>query len=469
MSDRRTGVNGWWLLASVAAVGAVLLSVGSMHEVDLFWHIRVGEFTLHGQRFPHPDPFAFTLPHVHWHSTQWLAEVVIAKAYDVEGFGAIVALRLVLVCGLLTALFRLLVRRSDSWTGPAVFAMTAIPLTEFVQDRPALASLLFLCWLAGVVDRSLVTGVAPARWRFVVVTYLWATIHGLFVLAPGLLFFLAVLSWRSPDEVRRRSTKSFALTALLTTAACAATPMGPRLLLAPITVANAARSFVVEWAPTNVLVFGALSLYLLLSFLLAASSRAASRRPIREILYVAAVGAFGLLAIRNVGPASILLAPVAVRWADAAWPTPSTIVVPRRLVAGLTALGVGVALLTQLGKPVVERGPEHITRYLASEPEGVRVLDDYNLSGYLLLHAPNIRVAVDGRADRYGQDFLKRYADAIRGAPTWKSWVTSLHPDLAVLHNGTALPELMRVELGWRVVMKDQEYLLLAPPRGAGA
>lgn len=445
-------------------MGVVVLSLGPTTEVDLFWHIRVGQYTLHGHAFPHPDPFAFTLPSAHWHSTAWLSELVIAAVYGVAGFGGIVALRLLLVLLLLTALFRLLVRDSTGWTGPAVFAILAVPLSEFVQDRPMLASLVFLCWLAGVLDRHLTAHTAPHRLRFVAMTYAWATIHGLFVLAPGFLLLLTVPFLRARDPQRQRAARHATGTALLAVVACALTPMGPRLLLAPVTVGAAARDFIVEWAPTTIMVFGALSLYLLMGLLLLAASRA--RRPMArlDLFYVVVVSLFGLLAIRNVAPASILLAPVAVRWADAAWNTSSSIVVPWRPLRAVAALALAVSLLGQLGRPAVDEGPRRIADYLSAQPEGTRVLNDYNISGYLLLRAPNIRVAVDGRADRYGSEYLATYAEAVRGAPQWRTWVGSLDAAFAVLPDQSALPELLRTQWQWRRVMKDEHYVLLIAP-----
>jgi hypothetical protein len=461
---RRDSVPGWWLLALVAAVGVLLRSTGAVEEVDLYWHLRVGEYFLHGKSFPHPDPFAFTLPDVHWHTTQWLSEALLAGTYDAAGFGGIVAVRLVLVVLLLGSLAWLLVRGSAGWSGPTVFAVTAVPLVEFVQDRPQLPSLLLMVWVAWVVREFLQRGVEPRRLVFVAVTYVWANLHGLFILAPAVLLLLAVGELFARSSEGRQSARRLATTALLALVACALTPRGPALLAAPVTFGAAARGFIVEWAPTNLLFSGAYGFGVLLMLAFLAAARGSGRLPAREVFYVLALGFFGMVAIRNIAPASILLSPIVLSWCDAAWRTQSTIRIPARWFSAMASLLLATALLTQVGKPVTPHKPDGIASVLADLPTGTRVLDDYNLSGYLLFRAPHIRVAIDGRADRYGSDFIHHYLTAVSGAPGWKPWVTGLHADYAVLSEHSPLPELMRTQLGWTQVLNDRDFVLLKAP-----
>jgi hypothetical protein len=451
-------------VALAATAGVLLTSVGRVNELDLFWHIRVGQYTLHGQGFPHPDPFAYTLPDTRWHSTAWLSELMLAATYDALGFAGIRALRILLVLVLVLALSRMLVRRSDAWTGPVVFAITAVPLTAIVQDRPQLASLIFLAWLSSLTAKYFDSGSVPRRLRFVLMTYLWATIHGLFILGPLTLLLLAATSAGSQDRRRRAAARELAGTALVSLLACAATPMGPRLVLAPFTVGSAARGFISEWAPTSIWVFGAFGFYLLLAMLLLCAARSPLPKPRGEIAYVAAWAIFGLLAIRNAAPASIMLAPLAVRWADACWRTRSELRIPERAFRSTSALVLTASLLTVVGSPLMVSKPDRIAAYLNHVPRGTHVLNDYNLSGYLILRAPQIRVVVDGRADRYGSAFLSRYTEGVTGGPHWRSWVEQLNPDLAVLAESSPLPELLRVELGWTTVMTDDHFVLLRKP-----
>jgi hypothetical protein len=442
----------------------VVRSTGTADETDLFWHLRVGDYFLHGKAFPHPDPFAFTLPDVHWHTTQWLSEALLAGTYDLAGFAGIVAVRLVLVLALLTALAALLLRRGTNWSGPVVFAATAAPLTSFVQDRPQLPSLVLVVWLAATLDRFLRHDQVPHRLRFVAVTYLWANLHGLFVLAPGLLILLAIVEAlpRTPEHLRRART--LAATAGLAVLVCALTPRGPGLLLAPFTIGSAARDFVMEWTPTNLTFSAAAGFFGLLALMLVATARSSRRVPARELVYTLALGAFGLLAIRNVAPATILLSPLALTWCGAAWSAPSTIRLPAAWFRVLGAVLLGAALLTQAGSPAGPHRQVKLTAALAQLPQGTRVLDDYNLSGFLLLRDPNLRLAIDGRADRYGRPFIQSYLRAVSGLPGWRGWVQDLHASYAVLPVDAPLPELLTSQLRWKQVLVDDGFVLLRAP-----
>ncbi len=87
------------------------------------------------------------------------------------------------------------------------------------------------------------------------------------------------------------------------------TPLGPSGLLLAARIQDSATDLINEWAPTTLfgwpgyvlLVAGALALYLLGR--VPGTSRA-------ELLYVLAIGGFGLMAERNVTPAVLLLTPL---------------------------------------------------------------------------------------------------------------------------------------------------------------
>lgn len=463
---RATGTDAWRLLSLVSAVGTVLLVRGPIRDPDVFWHTLVGQYTLDGHRFPHPDPWSFTLAGAHWHSTAWLSEALLAATYDISGLAGLIALRLLLLAGLLAGLYRLLVRGRPGWAGPVVFTVVALPLSSYVQERPQTASLIFCCWLAAVARNLLLEARVPSRWGFVVLTWLWAMIHGLFVLAPTCLVLLALGQLLDGGTEGRRRARWLATTAGLAALAAAATPMGPRLLLAPVTVASAAQNFIAEWAPTRLTTFSSWGFAGVAALLLISWSRSEVRVSRSQLLWLLALSAFAFTATRNAAPVAILLAPLAAPALSAAWNTTSTITVARRVVTMCGAAGGIVAVASYATAPVLAPSePLRIARMLGEQPGVVRVLDDYNVSGFLLREAwPHVRVAVDGRADRYGEKELARYSEAVNGGPGWQKYVRSLHADAALLRRESALTQLLRGVEHWQVVTKEGPWLLLAPP-----
>lgn len=453
----------WWSLAVVAALGALAMRNGPVSDVDLFWHIRVGDLLRQHLSFPYPDPWAYTVPDHHWHSTAWLSEIVLSLVHQAAGFTGIVALRLVLTLAFLAALFRVLVVGSHDRIAPVVYVITVLPAASYFQERPQTASLVFLVWLAARLRGFLEQDRPPHRWRTVAVIYVWACIHGLFVLAPGVLVLLGLCRLRSESRDTARSTL---VTGALAGVAAGLTPMGPRLLLAPFTVGSAARGFIVEWAPTNIEVFGALGLFVFLALLLLGYARSAVPVPATELVVVLALGTFGLLAIRNAGPVSILLAPIVVRRLRAWRSGASTLTLPVAPVAALLSvalLAVGASFFTH---PALDDQPTRIADYLAAAPAGSRVLNDYNSSGYLIYRdGGHVLLSIDGRADRYGAKEIGRYQRAVQGDPSWREYVHDLRPDYAVVDEHSALVQLLQAVDGWQRVLTDRHLVLLRSPR----
>ncbi len=462
----RSTLPAWNALAVAAGVGMIALCAGTITDVDVFWHVEVGAYTLDGRGFPHPDPWAFTLPNERWHSTAWLSELVLAAVQRGLGWSGVVVLRLVMTVAIAVALARLLLRHQRSWAAPAVYTFVVIPLVGYVQERPQTLSLLFVIWLSARLRDLLIDGRAPRRLTFVGMTYVWACFHGLFVLAPGVLL-LAVLG-QVLDERRGAWTRlrPVVVTAVLATVVAGLTPMGPRLLLAPFTVSAAASGFIAEWRPTTLRADLAWGFFLMLLLLVVAWSRSTTRVPRAEVFVAVALAAFGLLYVRNAGLCSILLAPLVVQRMSQTWDVRSTLTLPRRPLLALGTLGLAASLLSYARYPAlpIDR-PAALSAVLMAQPQPLRVLNDYNISGYLISSTRGrVRLTVDGRADRYGSAFLDGYGKMRDGRPGWQARVLELDADVAVLNTSSVLDDLLVTELGWRQVTIDHGYVLLAAP-----
>jgi hypothetical protein len=444
----------------------VFLCAGPVSDADVFWHVEVGAYTLHGMAFPFPDPWAYSLPNAHWHSTAWLSELVLAAAQRGAGWLGVVLLRLLLTVAIASSLYRLLVGRSRSWAGPVCYTLIVIPITGYVQERPQTASLLFIIWLSARCHTYRSQGIVPGRRAFVLVTYLWALIHGLFVLAPACLVLLGIGALLTRGRSAVPDVRRLLTTAAVATAVCALTPMGPRLLLAPVRVGDAAGGQLAEWLPTNLSVFETWGFAAMLLLVAVGWARGQVPAPREDVLWVLAMAGFGFIALRNAGPASILLAPLALQGLNDTFRTSSDLELPRRLVMPAIAIGAAAVTAAYLQWPVLPAtAPAHIAHILAEQPGQLRVLDDYNVSGYLIsTSSPHVKLVIDGRADRYGHRFIQREADAMHAQPGWQRFVEEFHPDVAVVGKDAPLAQLLVATRGWHVVVTDHAYQLLAAP-----
>jgi len=75
-------------------------------DPDTMWQVTIGQWIMDHRGVPETDVYSFTMRGQPWISTQWLAQVLYAKAYAVAGWSGPV----VLAAGAITATFALLTK-----------------------------------------------------------------------------------------------------------------------------------------------------------------------------------------------------------------------------------------------------------------------------------------------------------------------------------------------------------------------
>ncbi len=60
---------------------------------------------------------------------------------------------------------------------------------------------------------------------------------------------------------------------------------------------------------------------------------------------------------------------------------------------------------------------DEVTAYAASVPAGTPIFNDANLGGYLIYHAPRLKIFMDDRCELYGDEWIKHYSEALGGPP----------------------------------------------------
>lgn len=460
------------LVIVVAAAAAMARSVGPVRDIDVYWHILIGRQILHTGRFLGDGTGWSFGPIIHsWTTSEWLGEVGLAALYDWGGAAALIAARELITFVLLGGLAVTLVPRRRAPLAALVFTAVAVPLGAAVQERPEIVAYLLLIWIGYHFARLLRGGHPPNIIVTMLFTAVCANIHGLWVLAPGGFGLLALGHFfderRCSQQVRRLAGYSLA-----TAAAGCLTPLGPRGLWLPITM-HFATAGLEEWLPTTLNMAPAWGLFILMLAVAVAWARTRGRISRAEILYIVVFAVFGLTAIRNATPADLLLGPVVLDRLSTTFPGPPSVTSLRerlifRSLGLMTSVGALVYVVSvQVNGPTLPSWiPLRITARLAATFGVQRVLNDYNLSGALLLFGgPNVQVAIDGRADAFPAAYRARYlaAEALDG--NWRELITQLHPTVAVLNAQYPLVYGL-TSLGWHTVMTDAGSVLLYPPTG---
>jgi hypothetical protein len=165
-----------------------LLSFRPNWDIDIFWHVKTGEWIADHLALPHTDIYSATDQSRPWTPFQWLYEVLV---YGVNAYLGFTWIRL-LHAAVFMASFALLYR----WfrgigLGRVVAAFLLVATLTLAQDRlrvrPEVFNFLFGALTLPVLAS---TAARPARWRDVaavaVIAAIWANVH-----AGGALFLPA--------------------------------------------------------------------------------------------------------------------------------------------------------------------------------------------------------------------------------------------------------------------------------------
>src|SRR5438105_3415279 len=159
ISSHSCGSRSAWTLSWPLALGLVMFvclmnanGLPLLGDPDSHWHVTVGNWILEHRAVPYVDSYSFTFTGEPWIAKEWLSQVVLAGAYDIAGWGGVVALGAAAFAATFALLLRLLLR--DIKPLPAIlFVAVAIAMTApHMLARPhALAMPFMLLWVAGLV------------------------------------------------------------------------------------------------------------------------------------------------------------------------------------------------------------------------------------------------------------------------------------------------------------------------------
>ncbi len=395
-------------------VYALFLLAGNrlLIDPDTMWQITVGQWILDYRAVPETDVYSFTMRGESWISTQWLAQVIYAKAYAISGWSGPVVVAASAIAATFALLASFLSRRlSESTTLVFITAALALTIPHLLARPHVLAMPLMVAWVAGLIaaaDRR----DAPSYW-LVPLMALWANLHGGFVFGLVLVAPVALDALLGAEAAMRKPLALrwavFALAALL--ASCCS-PYGWNSLLASqkILALGNALPLIMEWKPADFGSVGPFEICLLLAVALALY-RGVTLPLMRIVLLL------GLLhmALAQGRAAEILalLAPLVLaaplaKQIQAAEPSHSTAPLPMR---GALFGGIVVALMAgTFAYASVHRFEPHMRGSPVAAVAELkklnlrRVFNDYDFGGYLIY--AGVPTFIDGRTELYGEKFF---------------------------------------------------------------
>jgi hypothetical protein len=381
-------------------------------DPDTQWQITVGQWILDHRAVPETDVYSFTMRGQPWISTQWLAQVLYAKAYAWAGWTGPV----VLAAAASAATFALLARflsRQLSESAAIVFVSVALALTApHILARPHVLALpVMVAWIGGLIAAADRHG-APS-FRLLPLMALWANLHGGFVFGLVMIAPIALDAVvNAQAHLRRQLVLRWAGFAAAALVASCCTPYGWNALLASrkILALGSALPLITEWRPADFGTLGPFEICLLGGIGLALL-RGVKLPPLRIVLLLGLIHM--ALAQARAGEMLALLAPLVLaaplaRQIGGADVAGSDSAAPAR--GALFAAVAAVLVTGTLAFASVHRfAPNTTNSPVAAVTELkklnlTRVLNDYDFGGYLI--ASGVAPFIDGRTELYGEKFF---------------------------------------------------------------
>ena len=428
---------------------------------DGYFHLRMGHELLGDWSIRHPGHLS-PFDTADWLPTQWLSQIAMATVEDHAGLSGVmwVAGFLVLVLALAT----FVCCRVTTAPLPAAFAtvLACSAASPGFSARPQLLSYLFVlvvttAWLATVRD-------GKPRWWLIVLAWVWAPLHGLWPI--GIVIALAVISGLALEQrLTLRQLGRLTLIPLLSAVIVVATPLGPGIYGSLLAVGSRAEYFA-EWGATDFTQPYAIALLVMFAIVLLVAIR---RRPLSWslLMVVGLAGALSVVSTRMTTLAALMLAPLVAEAFQEFVPQ-----APRIQVREAFALTAILAVCAAVLAPVVavrseaRVAPSWLDERLDAQPEGTRVLNDWNSGAYFLWRHPQLSLVMHGYGDVFTTDELKRNSDILHLEPGWDADVARLDTDLALVDPDTSLGYALTDVLGWSVIEADEDFALLSPPTG---
>lgn len=447
------------LRSVVPAVGMALVvarivvaAAGTPGNPDTYFHLRFGHEFLTDWS-PWSPGSVSDLNTRDWVPTQWLSEIGMAAVENLGGLPALAFLYGALLVALIGLWYVAARREASPLVAVLVTVIALIAASPSLSLRPqvlsfALATVTVLAWDRAGRDARL-------PWLLIPLCWLWAMLHGMWIL--GVLLSLACAVGLL---VERRLPPRVLLVPGGMLAAAALTPVGPRLVGA-VLVVNGRSDYFSEWAAPEFVTAYGVAILVLLAVVILPPLLGGPAAPYDVALTVAAV-ALTVYSQRTVPVAAAVLVPLAARRLQAlvserARPTRT------ERVTGILLATVALGSLAALAPLRADDPLPAATAFedqLAALPAGTRVLTDSTTGAVVMWAHPDLDVPVHGYGDLYTDTELRAFADLFRLAPGWEDLLRADRVGIAVLPSSLPLAAALE-EHGWSVSDRAGQLVLL--------
>lgn len=457
----KSGAPAPWVvaLAMLIVFGVTAFSAPVLNDGDTWWHVKAGQWILAHGSVPRIDPFVTWSPGRPWVPHEWLAEVLMALAFQLADWRGVLLLT-GLASATAFALLAMRLARDLDWLALACsLLLVASLVASGLLARPHILALpVLVAWAIGLLqardhDR------APSQLLLPLMT-LWANLHGGYAFGLALIgpFALEALL-EAPAASRWRVVRGWALFGIGALAASLITPLGIEGLLFPFKlISMKSITLIGEWQPVNFATLQPITIAILA--VLFVSMRYSVKVPIVRLLLLLGLVqmSFGqgrhqmLLGI--VG-SLVLAAPLGRAFGERGsggaclrgGPAAASLLAGLVVLAGL-----------RLAMPIIRGdGPTAPITAMAAVPDSLRrmpVLNGYAFGSYLIW--VGVEPLIDSRADMYGDEAMFAYQRLVSPDPAeLDAALARSNAQWTIFEPSEPLVALLDRKPGWRRLHTD--------------
>lgn len=475
----------------------VLLTLLPLTDPDYFWHLKTGEYIVAHTALPSGDVFSFTKLGQTWVLHEWLFEVLLYEASAGFGDTGVRALAAALIMSALALSFTTARRVGGAAGAWLPLIIGTFSFAACMTPRPQLITYVCFALYLVVLLRFKYERATKLLIVLPLVMVVWVNSHAAYAVGIGLMLVFGACEWLvwisrpARDPAEKRQLVRLTQTACLVVLASLANPGLFERWVYPLQVLGMEVNHIIqEWLSPD---FHQLNeqAYLLLVLIFFVSIAYGTRKPdLTELALPLLFVVAGCVSRRHIPLAVLTLVPFTalalargplaaanafvrsvkpVRWYMARRSMGTELgnveYALNWLVAGVVVLCLPAYVHSEQtrARSQSDRVPaEGAASFIAARGLSGNVFNEYGDGGYLIYRlAPCAKVAVDGRADLYGDQFIKDYLRAYGGAADWEAKFERLGADLAVLPLDAPIRQLLLENGRFRELYRDKHYSVL--------
>ncbi len=434
-----------FLLVPVA--GMAWVATRPFSDNSFLWHVRAGTLQLDRGTVLTTDPFSIEYVGESWRTQSWLADIMFGWLERTTSGIGWVSTYVFLVAAATLVITLVVTHRHTAHLGATAVAgvLLAWQGSVFANGRPVIFSYLLLAAVIAALRSE------RSEWAVPPLIWLWAMLHGSFVMGIGLIVL---------EAIRRRSLRHVEL-ALVggVLATFTAHGIGIWMVLIEFMENRDALQLIQEWMPPNYSNPFMVPYAILVMAAVFAASRGRLER--NDLVVVIPFLFFGLLAIRNLYPAMIVTLPYIAAGIVPAKPETRRGESPIVVGAFVFVLLIGAA--AGLTRPVP------LSEDSFPSAAALEVIDEGPLfhgsgPGGFLIYAqwPERSVVIDDRAELYGADYFREWGKLANGVG-WRERFAELGITQALMKPDWPLATALEEE-GWIELYRDEAFVVVRAP-----